>query len=174
MRNNILIVVSGLPGSGKTTLSEKLARQYSFSLISLDLLKAMLLETGLVKDFNDGRQVWTLALKLAEQQLELGGSVIVDAVNAEEAAKDSWRQLARSQRVELKIIECFNSDEIQHRERVARRKKNLYGIPEVTWEWVENRQSVYTNWKEPILRVDMSMPLSRSLAQIHSYIQSPF
>lgn len=149
-----LIVMSGLPGTGKSTLARGIARYFHVPFISLDDLKAYLLKAGLMKDFFDGSAAWQIATDVADQQLDLGNSVIIDAINAEEAAKDTWRKLAAKYNVRLVVIECFVNDAIVHRERIENRKRTLYGIPEVTWEWVEDRRAAYTSWDEATLELD--------------------
>lgn len=166
-----LIVMSGLPGSGKSVLAEAVTKELDIPVFSLDTIKALLLKTGLIQNYEDGRPAWTVASGLIEEQLKLGVSVIVDAINAEEAAKDTWRDLAKKHNSELKIIECFNSDSHLHKERIRNRIKNLHGIPEVTWEWVENRQKAYTNWSEPVLKVDMSGDIDNVIESVVKYIQ---
>lgn len=166
-----LIVMSGLPGSGKSILAEAIAKELDIPVFSLDTIKALLLKTNLIQNYEDGRPAWAVAAGLIEEQLKLEVSVIVDAVNAEEAAKDTWRKLAKKYNLELKIIECFNSDSQLHRERIKNRVKNLHGIPEVTWKWVEDRQKVYTDWTESVLRVDMSGELGNATESVVKYVQ---
>lgn len=165
-----LIVMSGLPGSGKSTLAVRIASRLHATLISLDSLKESILKTGLTKDFHDGSAAWLIATNLASEQLDLGNSVIVDAINAEDAAKETWRTLAVKHKARLVVIECFVDDVNLHRKRIEYRKRNLYGIPEVTWAWVENRRMAYVPWKETTLKIDTSADTEANCVRAVEYI----
>src|SRR5688572_30088207 len=162
--------MSGLPGSGKSTLAEAIAVRLHFTFISLDSLKEAILKTGLTKDFHDGSAAWLITTNLVGEQLRLANSVIVDAVNAEEEAKETWRILAQKYKAELVVIECFVKDVKVHRKRIEERKRNLYGIPEVTWDWVEDRQKTFTPWKESTLKIDTSTAMEANCARATEYI----
>ncbi len=166
-----LIVISGLPGSGKSTVAEAVARELKLSLFSLDPIKASIIKSGLAKSFENGHAAWLVAVGLADEQLKLDNSVVIDAINAEEAAKDSWRELATKRDAELIVVECFTSDRALHKKRIANRVRNLHGIPEVTWEWVENRRKAYTQWREPVLALDTRDDLRANVEKAIAYIQ---
>ncbi len=82
------------------------------------------------------------------------GSSVGGVVNAEEEAKDVWRGLAKQQDATLIIIECATSNTDLHKKRIEARVRNLHGIPEITWERVEEQRKAYTKWKEPTLKID--------------------
>ena len=64
---------------------------------------------------------------LADEHLRLRHAVIVDAVNAVEAPRAAWRNLAAKHRVSLKVIECVCSDETIHRQRIEGRVRSVAG-----------------------------------------------
>src|SRR5580704_17410140 len=130
-----LIVLSGLPGSGKSTVAEGLSRTLSIPLFSIDPIEAAMWRGGLSKD-QTGIAAYDVAIALADEHLRLGHSVIVDAVNPIEAPRAAWRSLAAKHRAELKIIECVCADEAIHRRRVEARVRGIEGMPELTWERV--------------------------------------
>src|SRR4030088_2247250 len=98
-----LIVLSGLPGSGKSVLAESLSRALSVPIFSIDPIEAAMWRAGLAKT-------------------ETGV-----AANPVEAPRPAWRNLAAKHRVSLKIIECVCSDETMHRQRIEGRVRSIAG-----------------------------------------------
>jgi predicted kinase len=165
-----LILMSGLPGSGKSTLAEIVAKELKLPLLSVDPIESAIIKSGIKKSFETGYAAYLVAETLATEQFKLGSSVVIDAVNAEEEAKDVWRNLAKAQKVELIIIECSLDPQI-HKARIEARVRNLHGIPEVTWGRVETRRAAYTAWTEPTLKVDTAGELGANVKMAINYIK---
>lgn len=151
-----LIVMSGLPGSGKSTLSERIAASLKLPIFSVDPIESAIIKSGISKSFETGYAAYLVAEKLAEEQVKLGNSVVIDAVNAEDEAKQVWIDCAAHLKVPLVVIECVLKDEELHRARIESRVRGLHGFDEITWERVNERRRAYTPWKKNILSVEMS------------------
>jgi predicted kinase len=156
MTSHKLIVVAGLPGSGKSTVAEALSRVLSLPVFSIDPIEAAMWRGGLAKA-ETGVAAYEVAIALAGEHLRLGHSVIVDAVNPIEAPRAAWRDLAATHRADLRIIECVCSDETVHRQRIEARVRNIAGMPEVTWDRVLQRRSEYEPWTNQRLVLDTSI-----------------
>lgn len=167
-----LILLSGLPGSGKSTLAEAVAKELKLPIFSVDPIEASIIKANIPKSFETGHAAYLVAETLAEEQFKLGQSVVIDAVNAEEEAKDVWRNLSQKCNAELVVIECFTSNIELHKKRIEARVRNLHGFPEITWERVQNRKAAYTDWKEPTLRVDTAKELESNTKEAITYIRS--
>jgi predicted kinase len=161
----MLIVMSGLPGSGKSALSQQLARRLGCPVFSVDPIESAMLKAGMVQSFETGLAAYLVAESLADAHLELGQSVIIDAVNAVVEAKKMWRELAVRRGVPLKIVECSCSDEAVHRQRLEARHRGLH-LPEPTWEAVRARRAESTLWGEPTLQVDSTAPLGENVERV--------
>lgn len=166
-----IIVISGLPGSGKSSLAEALAAKLKLPLLSVDPIESAIIKAGFDKNNKTGLAAYLVAKDLAIEQIKTGNSVIIDAVNAEEDAKDTWRSLAEDSKLSLILVETF-LDETEHRRRIEARVRNLQGIPEVTWDKVIERRNSYTQWKEPTMKVDSSKNLSANLNSVINYLQA--
>lgn len=153
-----LICTSGLPGSGKTTVAERLSARLSLPLLSVDPIEAAMWCWGIPKDMT-GRAAYGIVRAVAGEQLRLGLSVVVDAVNPVEAAREMWRSLAREQGAELVVIECVCADTALHRKRVEGRQRNIPGMAEVTWERVEQRRVEYEPWADDRLVLDTAQDI---------------
>lgn len=165
-----LIVFSGLPGSGKSTVALALARVLQLPFISVDKIESAIIESGFAKNFNTGLAAYLVARNFAVEQLKAGTSVVIDAVNAEEEAKDTWRALAGDHPVPLVVIET-RLDESTHKARLESRIRGLYGLPEVSWDMVLARKKVYTAWKEATILIDTAEEISVNIGKLVTELQ---
>jgi predicted kinase len=142
-----LIVLSGLPGSGKSTLAAHLSATLSLPVISVDPIAAALWAGGIPREMT-GPATYAVLRAIAEEQLTLGFSVVVDAVNPTGAYRASWRSLASDQGADLVVIACICSDAALHRRRIERRRiaarrRGIPGMAEATWEVVATAALAY-------------------------------
>ncbi len=164
-----LIIVSGLPGSGKSTVAESLAEETLSPIFSVDPIEASLIKSGLKRSFETGLAAYLVAETLADEQLKRSLSVIIDAVSPVQEARDMWNDLAHKRNATLIIIECVLGREL-HQKRIESRIRNMHGIPEVTWEDVENRRKKYLPWKEERLMLNTANTHGESVKKALEYI----
>jgi predicted kinase len=166
-----LIVLSGLPASGKSVLAESLSRALSIPIFSVDPIEAAMWRAGLAKT-QTGIAAYEVAQALADEHLRLRHSVIVDAVNPVEAPRAAWRNLATKHRVSLKIIECVCPDETTLRQRIEGRGRNDAGTQKLTWASLLQRRAEYEPWTDPRLVLDTSRTSpAQLLAQALNYMR---
>jgi predicted kinase len=168
-----LVVFSGLPGTGKSELARQVAGHLSIAVLSVDPIESAMLRAGIAQSFETGLAAYLVVEAIADAQLALGQSVIVDAVNGVEPAKAMWRTLATKHRAPLKIVECVCSNEALHRERLSARHRGL-DYPEPTWEKVQERKLEYTAWTEPLLRVDSVDTCEANTARVLAWLTMPW
>ncbi len=81
MRNFRLVIITGLPGTGKTTLARNLARRHGLSLICKDTIKEPLLDV-LGADASRSRELsntaFAVMFSLARELLALGDSLLLE------------------------------------------------------------------------------------------------
>jgi predicted kinase len=154
-----LILMGGLPGSGKSTVAEGVARALNLAILSADPVEAVMRRAGLPES-QTGVASYLVLEAVADEQLKLGHSVIIDAVNPVEPARAMWRALAQKHAADLKIIECVCRDETLHRARVEARVRAIPGLPELTWQRVERRKADHDPWTDPrlLLETDTAAP----------------
>lgn len=167
-----LIVVAGLPGSGKSTLSEAIAKHLGIPVFSVDPIESAVIGSGFAQSFETGLAAYKVAAALAHEQLKLGISVIIDAVSPVVEARHMWQKLTNDHNASLIIIECINSDIELHQQRIEARVRNIQDIPEVTWKDVEKRRLEYLAWTEPRLTIDTAENLENNISKTLGYIES--
>jgi predicted kinase len=103
---------------------------------------------------------------MAEDNLARGMTVVVDAVNDSEAARDTWRRAAGAADTQLRFVLLTLSDAAEHRRRLEGRARGMVLVGEPTWEHVQARASAYEPWVGPFTDVDASSPLAEVVAHV--------
>jgi predicted kinase len=174
MNKPLLIVLSGLPGTGKSTLAEQLAKQTRLPIFSVDPIESAMLAAGIEQSFESGLAAYLVAESLAEARLRLGHGAIVDAVNSVRYSKTMWRRLAVRYGARLRIIECVCSDDDVHRRRLAKRRRGLSTkFREPTWADVVARKREWVAWTEPVLVIDSIESLASNRKRALAWIAKP-
>jgi predicted kinase len=150
----MLIVVAGLPGSGKSTMADDLGRALNCAVLGVDQAEAAMWRAGVSPPAPTHHAAYLVVGSLAAEQLALGHDVIVDAVNGPEPARAQWRDLAAEMGAELKFIVVECGDDRVYRDRVEHRTRNIEGFPEPTWEGVLRRRADFPPWTDERLTVD--------------------
>lgn len=145
----VLVVMAGLPGTGKSTLAEVLGPRLNADIVSVDPIESAILSAGIDAGQPTGLAAYLVAETMAEQALNSGRSVIVDAVNAVEPARLQWRDLATRVGVALRVIEVVCSDVEVHKQRLQKRVRGLPHVDEVSWHAVEQSVEGYEQWRGP-------------------------
>ena len=138
-----LYVFAGLPGTGKTTLSRRLARDIAAVHLRIDTIENAFSSAGTPLK---GPEAYLVAYEIAADNLRLGLSVVADAVNALPVTRLAWSNVASRCGAQLVKIEIICSDRTKHRRRVESRLPEP-GAPEViSWDDVVQRE--YHPWHE--------------------------
>jgi hypothetical protein len=87
---------------------------------------------GLVYRANRGPAAYALLRMLAERQLNLGQSAILDGMFGSEGVRTDFRHLASSRGAAWAGVECSISDPELHRRRIAGRHQQIPGWPTLT------------------------------------------
>jgi predicted kinase len=173
----LLIAMAGLPGSGKSTVAEVVGNRLGYAVLSVDPIESAILSAGIDSDQPTGLAAYLVAEAIADAALANGQSIIVDAVNAVDPAREQWVALAQKHGDSLRFIEVICSDTELHRERLEGRDRNLSHLEEPTWHAVERSLDEYAEWTGdsaaiPRITIDSVHPLGRLVEQSLTFLQS--
>ncbi|HEY4225212.1 MAG TPA: AAA family ATPase [Pseudolysinimonas sp.] len=173
----MLIVTAGLPGAGKSTIAEVVGNRLGVPVVSVDPIESAILSAGIDSDQPTGLAAYLVAETIAESVLSGGGSVIVDAVNAVEPARDQWVKLAARQQTPIKFLEVICSDPEVHRTRLANRNRQLAHLAEPTWHAVEQSLDEWESWTGatgavPRVTLDSVQALGVNVEQALAFLES--
>ncbi|MEE6264859.1 AAA family ATPase [Streptomyces diastatochromogenes] len=160
----MLIAMAGLPGAGKSSVAEALGRKLAAPVVSVDPIEAAMWRAGVARDQPTGLAAYVVAEAVADGVLGMGQTVIVDAVNAVEAAREQWRSLADRRGVPVVFIEVVCSDPLVHRHRLENRSRGIEGFAEPTWEVVERLREEFASWADHRLVLDTMTDLPSNVA----------
>ena len=162
----LLILLGGLPGSGKTTIARALAKRIGAVHLRIDTVEPTLKTASVLKD-DLGPAGYLVAYALAEDTLRLGATVIADAVNRVEIARAGWRAAAARTGARLVQVELHCSDPAQHRTRVEQRAPDIAGhrLP----SWADVAALTWEPWAAD-LRVDTALPVEAAMDAIMARI----
>ena len=147
----MLIVLGGLPGTGKTTIARELARAIDGVHVRIDSIEQAILESRLSPESAEDAG-YRAGYALAEDNLRLGRTVIADSVNSLSITRDAWLRVANRAQVLVVEVEIECSDAEEHRRRVEERFGDLPGLPALTWQDVLERE--YQPWQRDHLVID--------------------
>lgn len=162
----MLIALGGLPGVGKSALAKSLARRTGAVHLRIDTIEQAMRNAGFVVSGPEG---YLAARDLAEDNLRIGRTVIIDSVNPVAITRNYWHKTAAQLAVELVEIELVCSDRREHRQRVESRVADIPGLALPTWQQVLDRH--YEPWTTAHVVDTAGRRLEDTLLQLEAIVR---
>lgn len=154
-----LILVTGLSGTGKSTVAQELARRWDLAHVSSDVSRKALAGIGPQEHrydpFGEGiysaefsRRTYEAMLEQAEQVLKIGRSVVLDATFRRGEERSRAVALGQQAGVEIWLVECCLPEE-EARRRLEQRLRRGDSVSDGRWEIFAQQQR---EW-EPVVEV---------------------
>jgi predicted kinase len=166
--SSMLIVIGGLPGTGKTALARGLARALDAVHVRIDTIEQALRSATIGSDAL-GAAAYLVGYGVAADNLALGRTVVADAVNPQAGSRAAWQDVARRAGVAVFNVEVVCSDVNEHRRRIASRSSDIPGLKLPTWGEVEAR--AYEPWDGEHVVIDTAhRPVERSVTELYALL----
>lgn len=143
-----IILVAGLPASGKTTFANSLANRLGAVRINSDLVRQQLDLKGHYSP-EDKKRVYQAMIDRAADAIAKGHSVVADSTFYKEALRKPWIELARRAGVEIHFVVMEIPDE-----EAFHRLQKPRPDSEATWEVYQELKSAWEPLAEPHITLD--------------------
>ncbi len=166
-----LVLLSGLPGTGKSYLAEQLARRLPLAVVASDQVRRLLFPEPAYTPAEHG-VVHSICLDIVADLLRQGYSVILDATNLVHSHRQRYYNLAEECAAQLLILRTTAAPDVVRR-RLQERAAGLAPAhaSEADWEVYLD----YAQKEEPIRRphrvVDTSADVRTAVEEIASHLE---
>jgi predicted kinase len=145
----MLYIFGGLPATGKSTLSLRLAQQVQAVHLRIDTIEQAIRNGG---GQITGPEGYLVGYQVAADNLKLGHRVVADSVNPLHITRRAWRSVAESIPVPYVEIEVVCTDRAEHRQRAEMRIADIPGHAMPSWNEITQRE--YERWTDKHIIVD--------------------
>jgi aminoglycoside phosphotransferase family enzyme/predicted kinase len=162
-----LVLVGGLPGTGKSTLAERIASHFGWTVIRTDSVRSELTDNqvaGSEQPFDEGRYspevtdaVYNRVRHLTRIALSSGESVVVDASWSDPTRRAEFRHLADDCIADLDELKCQTTAEIADH-RMRRRARDGFDPSEATPSVARQMAKRFESWPRAITIDTSSSP----------------
>ena len=150
-----LVVIGGLPATGKTAIGRPAAREMRAAYLRIDTIEGAILRGEGRSGLPRGDEGYVIGYELASDQLDLGLDVVVECVNPIATTRDAWLAVGDRARALVIEVDLVCSDVIEHRRRLETREIDVVGITNPRWREVIDRD--YERWERDRLMIDTSL-----------------
>ncbi|MEM4271978.1 MAG: AAA family ATPase [Candidatus Bilamarchaeaceae archaeon] len=160
----MLIIVCGLPGTGKSTLAQALAAKLGAEHISSDIIRRKMLEERTYSE-QEKYRVYERMVQEAEALLREGKSVVADATFYRRRTREQMLEAARRAGKKALIVECVLDEETVE-ERMEMRKGARRGESEADFSVYLKVKALFEPIREGHLVVDTGLPLPEQVKMV--------
>lgn len=145
----ILFILSGLPASGKSTLSKFISKEYQAAYLRIDTIEQALRDLFKQDVYGEG---YGLAYKIANDNLKLGQNVVADSCNPIILTRREWENVAKRNGCMSINIEVICSDKKEHKDRLKNRLSEVENLQPLTWDDVITKE--FHEWNGHRITID--------------------
>lgn len=172
-----VVSITGLQGTGKTTLARALGSAINAVVFSRDPLMDVLQAGGVPIEAAPDQGLrgypelgYDLLTALLRTQLEMGRSVVLECVT-EPTVREQWRQVAEGAGARFWIIDTICSDPDLHRQLFQGRGATQRGDWVLAWETVEGHRATFRSHPDAAYLADAVRPVDENVRAILGVIK---
>ena len=164
----VLIIISGLPGTGKSYFSKRLAERVPCLVIESDALRKTLFSTPSYSP-RESAQLFRTIHRLLRDLLEKGVSVILDATNLSERFREQLYGIADRLNIRLILVQVVAPPEVVYRRLESRARdsaNNSANYSDAGWAVYRRMQPAVDEIRRNHYVVDTSRDINPVLDKI--------
>jgi len=177
-----LLQMSGLPGSGKSTIARQVGARYGAAVVDLDVIRSAVLDGGVSVEAS-GRVAYPVMYELTRSLLAQGLSVVIDSPCGYDEIVTTGRAIADERDVAYKYVELVTDDltlidgRLRTRGPLRRQRRaiNLHAL--AAGDTDPDGHQLFQTWlhrtkrpSEGYLQVDTAQPVALILTEVDSYL----
>ena len=135
----VLVVLSGLPGTGKTYFCQKLAAKIPSVVLESDALRKSLFPAPNYSP-DESARLFLAIHHLIEDLLKKGISVILDATNLVESRRERLYSIAERFKAKLILVRLYAPPEVVYERLKARAEGKASTFSDADWEVYQHLQ----------------------------------
>jgi predicted kinase len=168
--NPVLVLVSGLPGTGKTHFSKELSKILPFVTLESDVLRRVLNKNP---DHSkpESKRLFSAIHSLCERLLSEGSSVIADATNLTEKHRQHFYDISDRTGVKLVIAQITAAPQIV-KGRLEKREKEFINNSDADWQVYKRMEKSVDKIRRKHYSLDTSVDYSNILNEIVEEIKN--
>jgi predicted kinase len=162
----VIIMLSGLPGTGKSYLSQKLTERLPFMVVESDAVRKELFPRPSYST-RESAAVFRAVHHRIEERLQKGLSVIFDATNLEERHRKIVYAIAGHTGARLMLVEVQAPPETVQKRLIARSlQRNVDDHSDATWEIYQKMRKTADEITRPHFNVNTAGDISPIIEKI--------
>lgn len=159
----MIILVAGLPATGKSTIARALAKELDAVILRTDVVRKELLDTPTYSR-EEKELVYRVTFLIAEYLTRARVNVILDATFYRRELRHRAYAIARRTESKLLVVECSTPREVI-KERMKKRKEGR-AVSDADLEVYDTLAGEFEPIQRPHMEVDTSRPLKENLREI--------
>lgn len=163
----MLVLITGLPGTGKSTVADHLAKRINAKVLRTDEIRKRLFAKPKYTD-EEKELVYRALFGIAERLLMLKHNVIIDGTFYKRELRQQIYKIAALTKSKLIIVECTAPEEAIVK-RMRRRLKGR-GLSDADYEVYTKIKKEYEPIESEHITLDTSRPLKDALDKLYSSI----
>ena len=180
VQSMFLCQMSGIPGAGKSTLARHICKMTNAVLLDLDVIKSSVL-SSFENDIDfkfAGKIAYEMSYSLADSNLEMGNSVVIDSPCSYEIIIEQGTAIAKKHNAKYKFIECYldieNLAELNRR-RATREilPSQIYNVPIDEDIFQESIRSMIRPTGYDYLLIDTGQEIDKYIDTVMEYLGKP-
>ncbi len=164
----MLVMICGLPGTGKTTLAKAVAEKIDAVSINSDSIRMSMLEEREYTE-EEKKMIYQAMFEEAGKNLKEGKNVVLDATFYKKELRESVEEVAKEAGTGFFIVECVTHEDLL-KERIFKRKKEETES-EADFEVYKKVKTQFEPIEEEHLAVDTSVELEKQIELVMNYIK---
>lgn len=163
----MLIVVTGLPGTGKTTIAESLAKEIDAVVFSTDKIRKMIFEKPVYNE-EDKRIVYDELFSITGKYLASRKNVILDGTFYTKALRQSAKEVGKTFSENVYFVYCETPEELL-KERIDKRKDKF---SDADYSVYLKMKKIFEEFEDDVIIIDTSNPVNTNIDIIKTRIYS--